>query len=223
MFIRYLSPVVVEDCFVQSAPANEFIAAVMLNGWGVADGHSAWVRDCLFHGQLIITATNSDAVAVVEHNYLSGPGRSLACSGEFKQLAIRHNLLGGNVINADIAMELERLKTLEVRNNTSLSPYPPLFAKQAPGPAPKAGDWFTRLRERREKIDKTAAVAPPIKIPEPPPLDAAPMMLSLPSPARRLVSVPVTLSSADRARTLTGVTSLRARWRPCCPRQRRRT
>ncbi|HQU42315.1 MAG TPA: protein kinase, partial [Pirellulales bacterium] len=46
-----------------------------------------------------------------------------------------------------------------------------------PGPAPKDGDWFTRLRERwgiaalQPAAEEAAAIPPPIEIAEPPPLE----------------------------------------------------
>jgi len=49
--------------------------------------------------------------------------------------------------------------------------WPSYIGALAPGPAPKEGDWFTRLRQRWGNLPPTGApLSPPVRIPEPPPL-----------------------------------------------------
>ncbi|MEI8381392.1 MAG: bifunctional serine/threonine-protein kinase/formylglycine-generating enzyme family protein [Planctomycetota bacterium] len=133
LYVRYQGPAVIENCSALAPAANQFVATVMLNGWGRTEGQSAWIRDCLFRGQLIVTATNPEAIVVVEQNLLTGPGAaSLAFGGLFNQLEIRNNVLGGEAKFSDIAFELDGIPRLGVRNNTSLSRYPLQFARILP-------------------------------------------------------------------------------------------
>jgi hypothetical protein len=48
--------------------------------------------------------------------------------------------------------------------------WPSYVGALPPGPAPKGGDWFTRLRERWLGLPKTSQAVAPINMPEPPPL-----------------------------------------------------
>lgn len=133
LHLVYMGPMVFEYCDVQTPAANEFIAAVMFGAPGQSENESVWVRDCTMRGQLIITSHNSKADVVLERNFITGPGQqAVACAGNFDRVDVRHNVLGGNVINADIRFHLIGVRELAVWNNTLLSQHPVTFAETIP-------------------------------------------------------------------------------------------
>jgi hypothetical protein len=136
LHVLHPSGFLLENCLIEAPEPTELTIAAFV-GWPAdTDGPSAWVRDCLVRGKLGLASTKRSARAVAERNYLVGPGMSqaLLVRGNFAQVVIRHNVLGPRAEPGTIAFnEMKEVDVLEVRNNTTIGPYPFSFSLSAPG------------------------------------------------------------------------------------------